>query len=130
MLVAMRYLGIDFGAKRVGLALSDEGGQMAFPHKVVPNDGTLLATIVAEIEERGVGKVVIGRSTNRAGEDNAIQAAINAFITDLTLKVPVPIELEPEFYSTQEAIRTQGRTPLTDAAAATVILNSYLAKQQ
>ncbi|KKW38995.1 MAG: hypothetical protein UY89_C0035G0020 [Parcubacteria group bacterium GW2011_GWA1_54_9] len=33
----MRYLGVDYGSKKIGLALSDEGGTMGFPHTVIPN---------------------------------------------------------------------------------------------
>jgi RNase H-fold protein (predicted Holliday junction resolvase) len=47
---------------------------------------------------------------------------------DLTLNLGLPIELEPEQYTTQEAIRLQGRNEMTDASAASVILNSYLLK--
>jgi RNase H-fold protein (predicted Holliday junction resolvase) len=47
---------------------------------------------------------------------------------DLTLSVGIPVELEPEQYTTQEAIRFQGRTDMTDAAAASIILNSYLSR--
>ena len=41
----MRYMGIDYGAKRVGIAISDEKGIIAFPHSVIGNDETLIAKI-------------------------------------------------------------------------------------
>ena len=41
----MRYLGIDYGSKRVGLAISDEGGTMAFPYKIIPNNMELVDAI-------------------------------------------------------------------------------------
>lgn len=126
----MRHLGIDFGSKRVGLALSDDGGNMAFPSAVLKNDESLLKTIVEIIEKESVGAVVIGHSKNLQGDDNKIQSAIEDFMTSLTLEIPVPIHLEPEYFSTQEAIRFQGRTEQTDAAAAAVILNSYLSRQK
>ena len=126
----MRYLGIDYGSKRVGLALSDEGGTMAFPHKVLVNDARLLHEIVTEIETNGVEAVVIGHSLGRDGAPNEIHEAVESFITDLTLELPVPIHLEPEHYTTQEAIRFQGRNDKTDAAAAAIILNSFLTRQR
>src|SRR3989344_294976 len=58
----MRYLGIDYGTKRVGLALSDEGGNMAFPLAVVKNDAKLNDTIVSFVKEKQVGAIVIGHS--------------------------------------------------------------------
>lgn len=125
----MRYLGIDYGRKRVGTALSDETGAMAFPHEVVPNNEALVAAIESLITKEGVSGIVIGHSTNQAGEDNPIHAAATEFMTDLTLATGLPVHFEPEYYSTQEAIRFQGRTDKTDAAAAAVILNSFLDKQ-
>lgn len=122
-------MGIDFGSKRVGIALSDEGGVMAFPHGVVPNDAQLLSTVEQLIEEKGVTEIVIGHSLDGAGNENAIHAQTEAFIGELTLRVPVPIHLQPEQYTTQEAKRIQGKNDQVDASAATIILNSYLTQQ-
>lgn len=122
-------MGIDFGSKRVGVALSDETGTMAFPHDVYQNDAQLAKTIADLIEAKGVAEVVVGHSLDRDGQANAIHAAAEAFIGELTLQLPVPIHFEPEQYSTQEALRIQGRTEKTDAAAAAIILNSFLMKQ-
>lgn len=125
----MRKLGIDFGSKKVGLALTDESGAMAFPHSVVPNDDKLLKVVCDLIEKERVSEVVIGHSVNKDGQDNKIQTAIEAFMTDLTLQLGVPVHLHNEIYSTQEAIRIQGRNDQTDAAAAAIILNSFITKR-
>jgi len=126
----MRILGIDFGSKRVGLALSDEGGTMAFPHAVIPNDASLRRAIVSLIEEKQVGQVVIGHSLDRKGVPNKIHAAVEELITDLTLQVGVPVHLEPEHYSTQAALQIQGRTDMTDASAAALLLDSFLTRNR
>lgn len=126
----MRLLGIDFGSKKVGLALSDERGVMAFPHSVVPNDEKLLSIIEALAQKEKVAKIVIGRSLNKEGNPNKIQEAIEACMLDLTLSLGIPIELEPEQYTTQEAMRIQGKNTMTDASAAALILNSYIMRQQ
>ncbi|MCF7815886.1 MAG: Holliday junction resolvase RuvX [Candidatus Pacebacteria bacterium] len=126
----MRLMGIDYGTKRVGIALSDDKGMMAFPHSVIPNDGTLLKSIEKIVLEEKVEKIVIGHSLGREGTPNAVHAKVEEFIQDLTLNIGLPIELEPEQYTTQEAIRFQGRTDMTDAAAASVILNSYIMRIQ
>ena len=129
MLARMRYLGIDYGSKRIGLALSDESGMMAFPHGVIPNDARTLATLEALIAQEQVSAVVIGHSLDKSGAPNAIHAAVEALMLDLTLACGVPIHLEPEYFSTQEALRPAGRHAKIDAAAATIILNSYLQRQ-
>ncbi len=126
----MRYLGIDYGSKRVGLALSDESGKMAFPHSVLQNDNELLENLVSLIEEKKVEGIVIGHSLNREGDENVIHEAVKELIGDLTLRVGLPIHLEPEQYSTQEAKQIQGKNDLTDASAAAIILNSYLLKSK
>jgi putative holliday junction resolvase len=126
----MRLLGIDYGTKKVGLALTDDGGNMAFPHSVIKNDTSLVDTIVALIEEKGVAEVVIGHSLGRDGTANKVHEGVTELVTDLTLACGVPVHLEPEQYTTQEAIRFQGRTEHTDAAAASIILNSYLTRNK
>ena len=122
----MRLLGIDYGTKRVGIALSDDKGLMAFPHTVLDNDSELVKSINDIVIKEDVKKIIIGHSLGRDGEPNKIHTAVEEFIKDLTLETGLPIELEPEQYTTQEATRFQGKTDMTDAAAASIILNSYM----
>lgn len=123
-------MGIDFGSKKVGLAFSDESGSMAFPHGVIPNDAKLFLTIANLIKEKQVGEVVIGHSLDKEGKANKIHTAVEAFILDLTLEFGIPVHLQPEHYSTQEAIRIQGKNAQTDAAAAAIILDSFITKRK
>jgi putative Holliday junction resolvase len=124
----MRRMGIDYGSKRIGVALSNEDGTMAFPHAVIANDKDALQRIVALIEEKEVGEVVIGESLGRDGVPNEIQGRITDLVGDLTLHAGIPVHLEPEQYTTQQSLREQGRTAMTDASAAALILNSYIDK--
>jgi putative Holliday junction resolvase len=122
-------MGIDYGTKRVGVALTDESGAMAFPEGVLPNDTGLCDALAGLARARDVAEIVIGHSLDKNGQPNVLDAAVRAFITDLTLATGLPIHLEPEQYTTQAALREQGRTPATDASAAALILQSYLDKQ-
>jgi len=126
----MRLLGIDYGTKKVGLALTDESGSMAFPYAVISNDKSFLETIISLISEKSVTEIVIGQSLKLDGTPNVVQTDIESFITDLTLQLPIPIHLEPEQMTTQQAATTTGRNDQTDASAAALILESYLAKQK
>lgn len=121
-------MGIDFGSKNIGIAFTDESGVMAFPHGVLPNDSKLLVKIAALIEEKKVAEIVIGHSVGYEGKANKIHAAVEAFMLDVTLAAGIPIHLEPEQYSTQQAIRIQGKNAQTDAAAAAIILDSFITK--
>ena len=126
----MKRLGIDFGSKKIGLALTDDAGLMAFPHAVVPNDNKFLSYVESLITERDVEEVVIGLSLDREGKTNPIHKAVEEFITDLTLAAGLPIHLEPEQYTTQAAIQLQGKNDQVDAAAAALILEGFLARQR
>jgi len=126
----MRKMGIDYGKRRVGIAFTDDAGLMAFPHGVIKNSPKLLDEIIALIDEKNVEEVVIGFSMGRDGQPNEIQEKIQELMTDLTLQIGIPIHLEPEQYTTQEAIRFQGRTDMTDAAAASIILNSFITRKK
>jgi len=125
----MRKMGIDYGSKNVGIAFTDEGGQMAFPHGVLSNDKNLLKAIENLIAENEVSEIVIGHSLGRDGQPNAIHAKVEELMMDLTLSVGLPIHLQPEQYTTQEAIRLQGKNDQVDASAAAIILNSYLTQE-
>jgi putative holliday junction resolvase len=126
----MRLMGIDYGTKKVGLAFTDEGGQMAFPHSVVQNTPKLLDVIIGFIAEKKVAEIVIGHSLDKEGKPNAVHGAVEALMLDLTLATGLPIHLEPEQYSTQAAIQLQGRNAETDASAAALILDGYLTRKK
>lgn len=126
----MKRIGIDYGSKKIGVALSDDGGTMAFPHAVVPNDDAFLKYIEDLVSERGIEEIIIGHSLNNAGEPNKIHAAVEEFMTEVTLSLGLPVHLEPEQYSTQQAMQEQGRNSMTDASAAAIILDSFINKNK
>ncbi len=123
-------MGIDYGKKRVGISVTDEQGMMAFPHGVIKNDSQLLQEIVSIINEKKVTKIIIGYSLDREGKPNEIHSAAEELITDLTLETGLPIHMEPEQYTTQAALRIQGRNDMTDASAATIILENFIARSK
>jgi len=68
----MRYLSIDYGSRKIGLALSDEDGTMGFPYGVLPNSSELIDQLAKLISEKDVGAVVMGESRNFSGQENPI----------------------------------------------------------
>jgi putative holliday junction resolvase len=126
----MRKMGIDFGHKKVGIAFSDESGMMAFPHAVIPNDTKLFSEILKLIKMKDVREVIIGHSLDRDGKENKIHASVEKLMMQITLEVGLPVHLEPEQYSTQQAIRIQGKNANTDAAAAAIILDSFITRNK
>jgi putative transcription antitermination factor YqgF len=127
----MRYLGIDYGTKKTGIALSDEGGMMGFPHSVKPTDPRLLDDLALLIKEKEVGAIVFGESTNFAGGENPVAAEAKSFAEDLHARTGVEVHFESEMFTTQAArrfpdgSRMEG-SPDVDSSAAALILTSYL----
>lgn len=126
----MRILGIDYGTKKIGIAMTDPSGHMAFPHCVLPNNKQFFAALVDIITNHKVAEIVVGQSVDKNGNANAVQASIDALLLDLTLAVGLPVHIQPEQYSTKAAERLQGRNKMTDASAAALILESYLMKHK
>ncbi|RJQ36026.1 Holliday junction resolvase RuvX, partial [Candidatus Parcubacteria bacterium] len=117
----MRYLGIDYGKARIGLALSDPSGRIAFPHTIVHT----LAEVVAEAREAGVEAVVIGLPLSFSGRPSPETQGIRAFAAKLGRTLQLPIEFENEVLTTKIAEQSSGKRRV-DASAAALILQSFL----
>ena len=120
----MRYLGIDYGKKRIGLALSDQEGRLAFPHSVVGRIGDVVAVIHGE----GVWALVIGLPLTLSGQESGEARAVRAFAGALRERVELPIAFESEVFTTKIAERSSAGAK-ADASAAALILQSYLDKK-
>jgi putative Holliday junction resolvase len=119
-------MGIDFGSKRVGIALSDEEGKFAIPKAVLPNDRYLFTEIKRMCEAYGVTQIVMGESKDFKGNENVIMKDIKFFKGELERDLGLPVHFEPEFLTSHQAAQTQGNSPLLDASAAALILQSFL----
>lgn len=137
-----QYIGIDYGTKKIGLAISDESGKVAFPHGVF-----VLKEFEKEINtliERGtIAGFVIGYSTNQKGEENEIAEIARTLSQTLTATYNLPVHFEKEFFTSTFA-RQMGQTKEkfnarktkqkemgnVDAHAAAIILQRFLDKQK
>ena len=137
----MRHLGIDYGSKRVGVAISDDGGTMAFPYKILSNDMGLIDTVHNICGEEDISAIVIGESSDLSGKPNKIMGSIEEFIKNLEAELDLPIYLQKEFMTTVEARGREGKEQnnarkiskekqsSVDASAAALILQRYLDKK-
>jgi putative Holliday junction resolvase len=132
----MRYLGIDYGSRKTGLALSDESGAMGFPHAVVPT-AELHDTLMKLVPQKQVEAVVVGESRDLAGADNPVMKDARELAAWIGQHFSLPVHFEPEMYTSAEARRArdasvEGRSPRdtsdVDASAAALILTSYLSR--
>lgn len=121
---AKKYLGIDWGEKRIGLALADEETSLALPFKTVSNMNELLQVI----EEEEIDIIVIGSPKKMSGE-----AANNpdwlSFVGELERKSGKKLEFLDERLSSLAADALSGEKKdkaERDEIAATIILQDYL----
>jgi putative Holliday junction resolvase len=134
-------LGIDYGARRLGLALSDASGTLATPWRVVerpPSEPATAQLVCAEIarlaaEDDGLAAVVVGWPRRLDGSPNEQTPKVEAFARALA-RAGVPVVLQDERLSSVEAesrlaVRERDwrvRKRTLDAAAAAVVLQDYL----
>jgi len=132
----MRILGIDYGHKRLGLALSDEGETLASPLPVyqrrdTKEDHAFLAQLV---EEKEVRQIVVGLPRNMDGSLGEMAQEVLAFVETLKKKTHLPIDTFDERLTSAEAERVliqanlsrKRRKTLRDSLAAVLILQGYL----
>jgi putative pre-16S rRNA nuclease len=126
----MKLLGIDYGAKRVGIAISDDGGSVAFAKSVLPAGEELVSDIQKMCVEEKVQGIVIGESKDYSGAENPIMKEIHLFRKDLEDKLKLPVYFEPELMTSVEAQHIQGQNEMNDASAAAIILQSYIDREK
>jgi putative holliday junction resolvase len=124
----MKYLGIDYGTKRLGLAVVPKGGTMAFPLRIIPNTLTVVEDVAAICRAGKVDAVVIGESLDFQNRPNPLMKKITPFANALTIATGLPIYFMNEALSSREATHLQGDNAMNDASAAAIVLQSYLDK--
>ena len=116
----MKYLGLDHGDKRIGIAVSDETMTFAFPRVILHNTKTIFEEIKKICGEEGIAKIVVGMPISFSGGKSAQAEKVERFGEELEAFSGIPVEYENEIFTTKI-----GRD---DASAAALILQSYLAR--
>ncbi len=132
----MKYLAIDYGQKRTGIAVSDAGGQMAFPRTTIlmRTRDTFFAELLALIAAESPDAVVIGLPINLDGEESLTTRQARNFAKSLARRTPLPLFWMEEALSSYEAerdLREAGRSAakgraVLDQQAAVRILQSFI----
>lgn len=131
-----RFLAIDYGLKRIGVALCDPLFTFAYPFKTLLNGQNLWKEFKEIISEQSVTKIILGLPVKENGEPASITAEVLKFKSQLENKFKIEVILRDERYTSsiaQEFIlksvtkkskrREKG---LIDRSAAAVILQDYL----
>ena len=124
-------MGIDYGGRRIGIAVS-ESGVLATPHSVIENDASAIEKLDALVREIGVDTLVLGIARRAQSADG--ERKFHDFAERLRQRTCKPVVLWDETLSTVEAterLRAGGRKPRKgrhdiDMYAAAVILQSYI----
>ncbi|MDA8271205.1 MAG: Holliday junction resolvase RuvX [Actinomycetota bacterium] len=133
----VRFVGIDYGQKRIGIAVSDSQGRLALPvlsfvrtkdHK---GDIRRLASLIKEYEPQ---KIIVGLPVGLSGRSGPSAETVKRFVSELSVEVGVEIVLQDERFSTAEASRRlreanmseKAQRSVVDASAAAIILQTWL----
>jgi putative holliday junction resolvase len=122
----MRLLGIDYGSKKIGLAISDITGRFAMPFAVIPTDKKAIGEIVQICQAEKIDLLVLGQSLDYANKPNPLMEKLEKFKQQLIEVTKLSVEYENEVLTTKEAERIIGKDKQTDARAAALILKSYI----
>jgi putative Holliday junction resolvase len=130
----MRYLAIDHGSRRIGLAICDAQEIIASPLCVLDGRTDVLTRITEIVEAEGVGAIVLGLPLNMDGSEGPQAAKARAFGEQLGRRVGLPMHFQDERLSSfgaQEKLLPAGLSrsrmrDLLDAVAAAEILQSFL----
>lgn len=132
----MKYLCLDYGEKRTGYAVSDQGGSLAFPRGVLVKKSreAFFADLLGLLKAEGAEAVVVGLPLRLDGSDSLTTRQVRNFAASLARRVDLPLYFMEEAYSSAEAEsmlkdsgqRADKRDGRVDSLAAARILESFL----
>jgi len=133
----VRYLGVDWGEKRIGLAAADEVGvAVPLPAATGPRKKQRLKRIADEIDARGIEAIVVGYPLNMDGSAGFQTRAVDGFIAELERRFGLPVHRADERLSSraaESAMRGASRrqkpdrtSGALDSSAAALILQDFL----
>ena len=138
----VRVLGVDLGSKRIGLAISDEEGEFAFPAGILDSRGPVrdIRALRELIAEKQIGRAVVGLPIHMDGRRGPEAEKAIRFATDLSEAAGIPVDTLDERWTSREAERLLQPAPgkrrikgrkkgVIDEMAASIILRTYLAQR-
>lgn len=136
MQVCGPVMALDYGTRRIGVAISDAEGTFAFPAAALASKGRSqdLEALERLAAERGVQRIVVGLPIHLSGRKGETAVAAEEFANAVAKKTGLPVELLDERWTTREAERVlnasksgrRKRRDAIDSAAATLLLQTWL----
>lgn len=131
-----RILAVDYGEKRIGLAITDPLKLFGYALETIKNDNRFWSNFIKLINQFDIEKIIIGYPLKESGEKTIISGKVERFAKELEQKLKVPIEFVDERYTSEIAFeKILESTPskkkrrekgLIDKNAAAVMLQEYL----
>lgn len=122
------FLGIDYGEKRIGLAISDETGTFAVPSETLAHDSReqVFAHIQRVVKEKGIEKIVVGLPLSLSGAYSEQTEKTQDFVHALGEQILIPVDTHDERLTSAAADRGGIDVSTRDARAAAIMLQNYL----
>jgi len=120
----MKVLGVDYGKKWVGMAISDDERKMAFPYETLENNFKLFSRLNEIIKKEGVYKIIIGLPLNKKMKATNQTTEVENWAEKLIKEVDLPIDFENEIFTSKVADKYEAKN--RHSAAAAILLQSYL----
>ncbi|OGL44337.1 MAG: hypothetical protein A2161_04545 [Candidatus Schekmanbacteria bacterium RBG_13_48_7] len=131
-----KILAVDFGLKRIGLAISDETQTIAFPLKIlkIQNNKEGIRMITDIVNKESISKTIVGLPLNMDGSEGFACESVREFVKLLQKTILIPVECFDERVTTLFAEKSllecdlsrQKRKQKTDKIAAAILLQNYL----
>ncbi|MBU1148626.1 Holliday junction resolvase RuvX [Patescibacteria group bacterium] len=129
-----KFLGLDYGNKHIGVAISDEGKTMAFPREEIINDKEAIYNIKQLVDQEGITKIIVGLPIGLKGQPTEQTERVIKFIDQLKTNLPIEIIEEDERMTSKAALNLltnldrKTKKKKVHSSSAIIILQDYLHK--
>jgi len=139
----MKYLAIDYGQKKIGLAISDSSGTVAMPYAIVSNSRNFIQELEEIIKKEQIDEIVFGESKDFKNQDNYINTEIKKVAKKVQQDLKIQVHFINEVFTSMQAkwgtekqirrshkkSRKSGAEKRIDDKAAMMILQTFLSKR-
>jgi putative Holliday junction resolvase len=133
---SQRFLGVDYGRRRVGLAVSDPAGIIARPLETltVKSMNESVSSVCAVAEREDAAGIVVGMPLAESGKPTELSEEVTKFCALIKARIPLPVHLEDERLSSRQALgvlhahgmKTKGNKEKIDRISAAIVLQAFL----
>ena len=133
-----KIMALDYGSKRIGIAISDALGMCAHPRDFIVNNSKAFENILTLAQQENIKLLLFGLPKRLSGESSLMQAEIERFMHNLQKKTDLEMKTWDERLTSAQAekfmisadVKRKKRKTSIDSMAATILLQSYLDSQQ